>query len=88
MAEKILRLRPAALSRRFELALHDRRKAGTRLYAIARQAQLSPSTLSSILHGAQSIHFGDARVIRVGAVLGLPAKACFSRVRTATSRAA
>jgi len=40
-------------------------------YQIAHEAGLHPSTLSRIINGIEQIRVGDARVIRVGAVVGV-----------------
>ncbi len=81
MPKKVSSKPRVILSRRFELALYDRQKAGTRLYQIARAAGLSPATLSAITHGIVPITFGDARVCRIGHLLGLEPRQCFVRPR-------
>jgi hypothetical protein len=71
----------AAISERLRLELIKRRARGERQYEIARAAHVHPTVLSALLHSIVPIRPGDPRVIRVGAVLGVPPAACFEEVR-------
>ncbi len=42
-----------------------------RMYRLAQQAGLHPSTLSKLLNGIVPVRPGDPRVVRLGALLGL-----------------
>jgi hypothetical protein len=46
-------------------------------YRVAFQANLHPSTLSKIIHGAEPLKDKDERVIAVGRVIGLTPEDCF-----------
>ena len=65
------------VSRRFlvELKLHPEPA-----YRIAQQAGINPTTLSKLIHGAEPIHQGDDRILRVGRVLGLESHEVFINV--------
>jgi hypothetical protein len=63
-----------AISQKFKTAVKmDKR----RQYQLAWEAGLNPTTLSQIITGYIRPRFGDQRVIRVGALLGLNPKECF-----------
>jgi hypothetical protein len=51
--------------------------AAQRSYQIAHAAGMHPSTLSRLITGAERTKPGDARVLRVAAVLGLASEECF-----------
>lgn len=62
------------LSRKLIVAL----KTGTRSqYKVAQAAGLHPSTLSKLINGIEPVQKQDARVLRLGKVLHLPAKDLF-----------
>ena len=46
-------------------------------YRIAQRAELDPSTLSKIICGIVKVEPGDARVVRVGGLLGISPEDCF-----------
>jgi hypothetical protein len=46
-------------------------------YRIAWRAGLHPATVSKLLHGAERIREFDPRVLRLAAVLGVPAEEAF-----------
>ncbi len=48
-----------------------------RAYHIAQEAGLHPSTLSKLLNGIEKVKPGDARVLKVGEVLGFKPEECF-----------
>ncbi len=58
-----------------------------RQYEIARRADIHPTILSAILHGAIGVRRDDARVARVAAVLGLRPENCFTDVNEASTSA-
>ena len=53
-------------------------------YQIAQTAGLHPSTLSKIICGIEQVKENDDRVLRIGAVLGLPASHCFEPTKHQT----
>lgn len=46
-------------------------------YRMAIQAGLHPSTLSRLLHGAETVKPADARIIALGKLLGFSEADCF-----------
>jgi len=62
------------VSNKFKIAI---KMAETPAWKIAFTAGVHPNVLSKIMSGAVRIKHGDARVIRVGEVLGLSEKDCF-----------
>ena len=52
--------------------------SGERQYRIAHAAGVHPVTLSAWLNGIRHPRPGDARVIAVGQVVGVPAERCFT----------
>ncbi len=40
-------------------------------YIVANQAGVNPSLLSKWVIGAQSVHIGDKRILKIGQILGL-----------------
>lgn len=53
---------------------------GIRQSQLAIGAGLHPTTLSALLHDALPIRLGDERVVRLGALVGVPAAECFDRI--------
>jgi DNA-binding transcriptional regulator YdaS (Cro superfamily) len=64
------------VSRKFKIAV---KLSGTPAWKIAQQAGLHPATLSKFISGAEKVLPGDARVIRIGKLLGLRPEECFER---------
>ena len=56
--------------------------APKRMYVIAHEARLHPSTLSKIVNGIDIVRPNDPRVVRVALVLGLDVRSCFESVAT------
>jgi len=54
------------------------RQSGRRAYQLARDAELNPSVFSALLNESIPVRQGDPRVVRIGAVLGVPAERCFT----------
>ena len=50
-----------------------------RQYELAWEADVNPTTLSQIVIGYIRPEFGDLRVIKIGALLGLKLEECFER---------
>ena len=48
-------------------------------YRIAQKAGLNPTVLSKLVNGIVPIKKDDARIIKVGKVLGIPAEQCFQQ---------
>ena len=46
-------------------------------YRLAGRAGLDPTKLSSLLHDATTVMYGDPRVVRLGAELGFAPDECF-----------
>lgn len=67
----------AAVSPRLLETLRLERERGVKQYAIARAARLHPSTVSCLVNSIVPIREHDARVIRLGAALGLRPEECF-----------
>jgi hypothetical protein len=65
------------LSEKFRLELLKRRAAGERLYKIAAAAKVRANELSGLVTGSIPVRRDDARVLRVGVLLGLHARDCF-----------
>jgi plasmid maintenance system antidote protein VapI len=74
------------VSTEFRLQLMRQRASGVRQYQIARAAHVDPSVASAIIIGAQPIKVNDARVVRLGRVLGLRPEQCFETVDEARRR--
>jgi hypothetical protein len=53
------------------------RQSGRRAYQLARDADLNPSVFSALLNESIPVRRGDPRVLRIGAVLGVPPELCF-----------
>lgn len=66
-----------ALSETFANALFRYRRGGGQMYRLAMSAGLSPSAFSAMLHGARQVSPGDARIVKIGAELGLSPDECF-----------
>lgn len=62
------------VSKNFKIAI---KMSETPAWKIAYAAGVHPNILSKIMSGAIRIKPGDARVIRVGGILGLSADECF-----------
>jgi len=62
------------LSDRLRIAV---RMADERQYRLARRAGLDPSIVSKWLNGIVDPKRGDPRVVKLGALVGVPADACF-----------
>ena len=72
------------ISRRLRLAIKN---SGPRQYDYAHVIKVHPSTLSGWLNGISRVRHGDPRIVQLGAMCGVPARACFaSRVRPAKPR--
>ena len=69
--------RQVSISAKLIEAVRRERERGTRQYTIARRAHMHPSTVSTLINSMTPIRAGDRRVIRLGAVVGLPADECF-----------
>jgi transcriptional regulator with XRE-family HTH domain len=65
------------VSSALRLEVLRQRSRGVRQYALARAAGLHPTVLSALINGAIDSHPGDARVLRLAAVLGVPAEQAF-----------
>lgn len=59
--------------------------APKRMYQIAWDAEIHPSTLSQICNGIVRVEPGDPRVLAVADVLGLDPRECFETVEEAVS---
>ena len=53
------------------------KKSGLRQYRLAHGIGVHHSTLSCWLNGISAVETGDPRVLRLGALLGVPAAECF-----------
>ena len=51
-----------------------------RAYVLARMVGLSPSSLSQLMIGALKVSRGDQRILRIGALVGVPPSRCFAVV--------
>ena len=69
------------VSKRFKFELLKRRLDGEKQYALAARAGVHHTTLSSLLHDTFAVGRQDARVLRLGALLGIPEDECFEPVR-------
>ena len=54
---------------------------GQPAYRLAHEVEVSPSRLSQWLCRIDDVRTGDERLIRVGQLVGVPAKRCFSSTR-------
>ncbi len=48
-------------------------------YVIAYRAGMHPSTMSQLINGIATVHPNDKRIIRIGKILGLKPKECFTQ---------
>lgn len=48
-------------------------------YRLATRVGMHPATLSKLIHGAERAKPDDARIVSIGAKLGLSADQCFER---------
>lgn len=62
------------ISQRLRFAV---KTSGHRQYQLARAIKVHHSTLSCWLNGISDVRLGDARVLKLGAILGVPASECF-----------
>jgi transcriptional regulator with XRE-family HTH domain len=62
------------ISQRLRFAV---KTSGSRQYQLARAIGVHHSTLSCWLNGISEVAAGDPRVVRLGAILGVPAGECF-----------
>ena len=69
------------ISQRLRLEILRARLRGERQYVLAQRAGIHPTTLSQILRGSIAVEFGDERIVRLGALLGLSPRSCFVRRR-------
>ena len=60
--------------------------APERQYRIAIRGGLHPSGLSKFVSGAQPVRRGDARIVAIGDLLGLPPESCFEDQPAAAKR--
>jgi hypothetical protein len=63
------------ISRRLRIAV---KHSSYKQYELAQAIVVHPSTLSAWLVGIAPVRDGDRRILQLGAILGVPAKACFS----------
>jgi len=63
------------ISERLQRAVKN---SGYRQYELAHAIGVDRSMLSGWLVGISRVRDGDSRVLQLGAILGVPAKACFS----------
>jgi transcriptional regulator with XRE-family HTH domain len=66
------------LSEKFRIAL---KSSPVRMYRLAQQVGLHPSTLSKFLNGIAPVKAEDPRLLRLGALLGLGADELFEARR-------
>jgi hypothetical protein len=64
------------ISQRLRFAVKTSRH---RQYELARAIRVHHSTLSCWLNGISDVQNGDPRVVRLGAILGVPAGECFEQ---------
>ena len=69
------------VSKRLKFELLKRRLDGEPQYRLAARANLHHTTVSALLHDTFPIDRQDARVLRLGALLGIPEDECFEPVR-------
>lgn len=65
------------VSKKLRIAIYLHSK---RAYEIAQECGMSPSTLSKLLNGIEETKQEDPRILRVGKVVGVPARECFEDV--------
>lgn len=65
------------LSDKFKHAVLVKRLQNVRSYELARNADLSASVFSGMLHDARRVLPGDKRIIKIGRRLGLRPSECF-----------
>ena len=66
------------VSHRLRAAVWAKRAEGLKQFQLARAANLHPSTFSQIVCDIVPIQPGDPRVLRIAAVLGVPATEAFT----------
>ncbi len=64
------------VSRRFVAAL---KLAPAPAYRIAISADVNPSTLSALIHGAKLVSPNDPRILRIAEILGVPRDEVFEK---------
>ena len=69
------------VSKRLKFELLNRRLDGEPQYRLAARAGVHHTTLSALLHDTFPVGRQDARVLRLGALLGIPEHECFEPVR-------
>ncbi len=57
--------------------IHALKLAPRRMYQIAWEADVHPTTLSKIVNGIQRVKRGDPRILRLGKVLEIPEEELF-----------
>lgn len=62
------------ISKKFKIAI---KLSDIPAWKIAHEAGIHPNVLSKIMSGALMVRPGDARVVKVGQVIGLNEKECF-----------
>jgi hypothetical protein len=68
-------------SDRLKRAVFDARFNRVRQSQLAIAAGFHPTTLSAVLHDALPIRRGDARLIRLGGLVGVSADDCFEEIQ-------
>jgi hypothetical protein len=64
------------ISQRLRLAI---RNCGVPQYVLAKLVPVNHSTLSAWLCGITPVRPGDPRIVQLGSLVGVPARACFAR---------
>ena len=68
----------ATVSQKIRAANWARRASGDKVYHLARLADVHPSVYSSLMCDLIPVSLGDPRVLRIAAVLGVPAAEAFT----------
>jgi hypothetical protein len=80
------------LSSEFKRRIFEKRVAGTKQYELALRHGLNLGTLSLLLHDGQRVELGGgitaARIVALGAELGLSPAECFAQSTTQEQRTA
>lgn len=61
-------------------AIFEYRAGGGRQYVLAQRLDEHPSFISHIVHGSVPIRADDPRVLRLAAILGVPAEEAFAHI--------
>ncbi len=64
------------VSRKFKRRIWEYRESGGKLYRLALAHSMTPSLLSATITGARQADH-DARIVKIGATLGLTPDECF-----------